>query len=95
MEFAFLQNNGIELLPRFLTSIAIGLFIGLERERNPSAKAGLRTFALVTVPSDLLIPAHTGTKLTSCFAEAGFVLSFRPRPEPSSPQAVTEQSACR
>jgi uncharacterized membrane protein (DUF4010 family) len=49
MEFVFLQNNGIELLPKFLTSIAIGLLIGLERERNPSAKAGLRTFALVAL----------------------------------------------
>ncbi|MEW5904586.1 MAG: MgtC/SapB family protein [Pseudomonadota bacterium] len=49
MDFTFLQNNGIELLPRFLTSIAIGLLIGLERERNPSAKAGLRTFALVAL----------------------------------------------
>ena len=54
MEFAFLQNNGIELLPRFLTSIAIGLLIGLERERNPSAKAGLRTFALVALFGTLM-----------------------------------------
>jgi len=30
----------------FLASIAIGLLIGAERERNPAAKAGLRTFAL-------------------------------------------------
>jgi uncharacterized membrane protein (DUF4010 family) len=44
-----LQGNGIEALPQFLTSLAIGLLIGLERERNPSAKAGLRTFALVSV----------------------------------------------
>ena len=28
-------------------SLAIGLLIGLERERNPSAKAGVRTFALL------------------------------------------------
>jgi uncharacterized membrane protein (DUF4010 family) len=54
MEFAFLQNNGIELLPKFLTSIAIGLLIGLERERNPSAKAGLRTFALVSLLGTLM-----------------------------------------
>jgi uncharacterized membrane protein (DUF4010 family) len=54
MEFAFLQNNGIELLPRFLTSVAIGLLIGLERERNPSAKAGLRTFALVALFGTLM-----------------------------------------
>src|SRR5574340_50471 len=49
METGFLQGNGIEALPQFLTSLAIGLLIGLERERNPSAKAGLRTFALVAV----------------------------------------------
>ena len=30
----------------FVTSLAIGLLIGVERERNPAAKAGLRTFAL-------------------------------------------------
>jgi uncharacterized membrane protein (DUF4010 family) len=49
-----LQGNGIEALPQFLTSLAIGLLIGLERERNPSAKAGLRTFALVAVLGTLL-----------------------------------------
>jgi uncharacterized membrane protein (DUF4010 family) len=49
METSFLQGNGIEVLPQFLTSLAIGLLIGLERERNPSAKAGLRTFALVAL----------------------------------------------
>jgi len=49
MDFDLLQGNGIESLPQFLTSLAIGLLIGLERERNPSAKAGLRTFALVAV----------------------------------------------
>ncbi|MBU0622414.1 MAG: MgtC/SapB family protein [Gammaproteobacteria bacterium] len=54
METGFLQGNGIEALPQFLTSLAIGLLIGLERERNPSAKAGLRTFALVAVLGTLL-----------------------------------------
>lgn len=49
MEINLLHGNGIETLPQFLTSLAIGLLIGLERERNPSAKAGLRTFALVAV----------------------------------------------
>lgn len=49
MDTGFLQVHGIEALPQFLTSLAIGLLIGLERERNPSAKAGLRTFALVAV----------------------------------------------
>ncbi len=49
MDVPFMQSAGIEALPAFLTSFAIGLLIGLERERNPSAKAGLRTFALVAV----------------------------------------------
>lgn len=54
MESTLLQGNGIEALPQFLTSLAIGLLIGLERERNPSAKAGLRTFALVAVFGTLM-----------------------------------------
>ncbi len=54
METSLLQGNGIEALPQFLTSLAIGLLIGLERERNPSARAGLRTFALVTVFGTLM-----------------------------------------
>jgi uncharacterized membrane protein (DUF4010 family) len=36
-------------LEAFVTSLAIGLLIGLERERRTSAKAGLRTFALVAL----------------------------------------------
>jgi uncharacterized membrane protein (DUF4010 family) len=40
---------GFERLPDFLTALGIGLLIGLERERNPSAKAGLRTFAIVAL----------------------------------------------
>jgi uncharacterized membrane protein (DUF4010 family) len=49
MDTIILLNNGIESLPQFVTSLAIGLLIGLERERNPSARAGLRTFALVAM----------------------------------------------
>ncbi len=33
----------------FGASLGIGLLIGLERERNPAAKAGVRTFALVAL----------------------------------------------
>lgn len=54
MEMSLLQSAGVEPLTRFLTSFAIGLLIGLERERNPSAKAGLRTFALVAVFGTLM-----------------------------------------
>ncbi len=44
-----------ELVPlaHFLISLAIGLLIGLERERSPSAKAGLRTFTLVAMAGTL------------------------------------------
>ena len=38
-----------EHIKAFVTSLAIGLLIGLERERKPDAKAGLRTFALVAL----------------------------------------------
>ena len=49
MNFEFLQDSELFHLPLFATSLAIGLLIGLERERNPTAKAGLRTFALVAL----------------------------------------------
>ena len=38
-----------ETLIRFAASLGIGLLIGLERERKPAAKAGVRTFALVAL----------------------------------------------
>ena len=53
MDLPSMQGNGAEHIPTFLTSLAIGLLIGLERERNPSAKAGLRTFALVSLSGTL------------------------------------------
>jgi uncharacterized membrane protein (DUF4010 family) len=49
VDFSLFENNGVEYLPQFLTSLGIGLLIGLERERTPSAKAGLRTFTLVAL----------------------------------------------
>ncbi len=63
METVFLHGNNLEALPQFLTSLAIGLLIGLERERTPSAKAGLRTFALVALFGTLT--ALLSTKLDS------------------------------
>ncbi|TCV90123.1 MgtC/SapB family protein [Sulfurirhabdus autotrophica] len=49
MDILQLKGNGLEYLPSFLTTLAIGLLIGMERERNPTARAGLRTFALVAL----------------------------------------------
>jgi uncharacterized membrane protein (DUF4010 family) len=42
-------SEGFEVPLAFLTSLGIGLLLGLQRQRTPSAKAGLRTFALVAV----------------------------------------------
>ena len=39
--------------------LGIGLLIGLERERNPAAKAGVRTFALVSLLGTLAALAGT------------------------------------
>lgn len=46
-------NDLIPQLESFALSIAIGLLMGLERERRPSAGAGLRTFALVALLGSL------------------------------------------
>jgi len=50
-------------LQAFITSLAIGLLIGLERERKPDAKAGLRTYGLVALLGCLsaLIAKETNT----------------------------------
>ena len=63
MNLGFLEASGLAPLPAFLTSLAIGLLIGLERERNPASKAGLRTFALVALLGTLagLIAQKTGS----------------------------------
>lgn len=49
LNFDWLQEQGLGSLPEFLLALAIGLLMGLERERNPNAKAGLRTFALIAL----------------------------------------------
>jgi len=79
MENIFLLNNGVEALPQFLTSLAIGLLIGLERERTPSAKAGLRTFALVAIFGTLsaLLSTKLGTPwllIAGLLAVAGMII---------------------
>lgn len=47
-------------LPRYVVALAIGLLMGLERERNPAAKAGLRTFALTALFG--VMTAHLATE---------------------------------
>lgn len=56
MEIANLDSlgNGLQYLPVFVTSLAIGLLVGLDRERIPATRAGLRTFSLTTLLGTLL-----------------------------------------
>ena len=49
METLQLPRDQLHLGAQFATSVAIGLLIGLERQRNPTAKAGVRTCALVAL----------------------------------------------
>ncbi len=91
-----LQGNGIESLPRFLTSLTIGLLIGLERERNPSAKAGLRTFALVALFGTLtaLLAEHSGSAwmlVAGLLAVAGMIIAayLNPPAENNDPGTTT------
>src|SRR5512137_697275 len=53
----------LSLVVSFGLSAGIGLLVGLERERKPSAKAGVRTFALIAVLGSLaaLISDATGS----------------------------------
>lgn len=57
-----MPTDQLATLYPFLTSLALGLLIGLERERSPAAKAGLRTFSLVALAGTLgaLLSEKTG-----------------------------------
>ena len=57
------MNASLTLVLSFALSAGIGLLVGLERERKPSAKAGVRTFALIAVLGSLaaLLTDATGS----------------------------------
>lgn len=70
---AFLPPE-LAALPHYGVALAIGLLMGLERERNPAAKAGLRTFALTALFG--VLSAHLGTALGSVWLiPAGLLLT--------------------
>ena len=48
------MTDELQLAIKFLTSLAVGLLLGLERQRNPVATAGLRSFALLGTVTALL-----------------------------------------
>ncbi|SNX60264.1 Uncharacterized membrane protein, DUF4010 family [Nitrosomonas ureae] len=68
----FTLNGELAALPHFLTSLAIGLLIGLERERSPGSRAGLRTFALVALFGTLA--AMLSEKVTPWLLPSGLVI---------------------
>jgi uncharacterized membrane protein (DUF4010 family) len=53
MEFDVPASSDLRIAVSFATSLAIGLMMGLERERHPEAMAGLRTFALTALLGSL------------------------------------------
>lgn len=69
----FLHDGALDGLTAFATSLALGLLMGLERERTPSAKAGLRTFTLVALFGTLagMIAQNVGAPL---FPAAGLLM---------------------
>jgi uncharacterized membrane protein (DUF4010 family) len=90
-----LESEGLGALPAFLTSLAIGLLVGVERERTPTAKAGLRTFALVALFGTLAgllsdrvgsgLPVATGLALTGL----AIIAAYRSDPDPTDPGTTT------
>lgn len=68
------MNESLSLVLTFALSAGVGLLVGLERERNPTAKAGVRTFALIAVAGTLsaLLTDSTG----SAWALAAGVMSI-------------------
>jgi uncharacterized membrane protein (DUF4010 family) len=67
-DFAALLPADLSALPRYLVALAIGLLMGLERERNPAARAGLRTFALTGLFAALIAHLAEITKTPALIA---------------------------
>lgn len=98
MEITWLQGTDLERLPAFVTALAIGLLIGLERERHPGAKAGLRTFALVALfgalaaflseHTDSALPLVAGLVLVGAMVIAAYVQQEETEPGTTTVAAV-------
>lgn len=79
----------------FLTSLAIGLLIGLERQRHPATRAGLRTFPLVALLGTLCAllddALHTPWTRIAGLLLVGWMMiaAFRTRPQDADPGTTT------
>lgn len=79
-------------------SLGIGLLIGLERERNASAKAGLRTFALVALLgwlTQIIGASGAGSWVVAAglAAVAGMLIAAYARDEPREDSGTTTVAA--
>lgn len=88
------EESLTSLMP-FIISLCIGLLIGLERERNPTARGGLRTFSLVALSGCLA--ALIGTQLAAPWIIAAglivlggmMIATYFRRPDPADPGTTT------
>lgn len=91
MNGPLISDIGLEFTQAFLSSLGIGLLMGLERERRPSARAGLRTFALVALLGTVLGMLATRTESPWLLAAGLFVVgammigAYLRQPDPEDP----------
>ena len=86
-------------LPRYVVALAIGLLMGLERERNPAAKAGLRTFALTALLG--VLAAHLAAVIAApwliavglLLVGAMMIASYMRDPQPEGDPGTTTVAA--
>jgi uncharacterized membrane protein (DUF4010 family) len=79
---------------RLAASAGIGLLIGLERERNPAAKAGVRTFALIALAGTLAVSLGEGWLVAvGLAAVAGMLIAAYARGEPQADPGTTTVAA--
>ncbi len=83
-------------LPAFITSLGIGLLLGIERERKKNIRAGIRTFALTSLLGTLSgLLAENNLPLfpiATLFTVAAFILTayWHPAARKDAPDATTQ-----
>ena len=95
MQNGLITDVGLEFLRVFSISLGIGLLMGLERERNPAARAGLRTFGLVslfgTVAAILTDKTHSPWMLAAGLLVIGamMIAAYLSHPDKTDPGTTT------
>lgn len=90
-----MNADDLARLDVFVTCLAIGLMMGAERERRPSAKAGIRTFALIALLAPVLAEVGRATGLPWLpalgFVAVGatMIAAYAASPVPDDPGTTT------